>query len=325
MQRREFITLLCGAATWPLGARAQQPAIPVIGFLNAGSATQWAHLVAAFRRGLQEVGYAEGKNVLIEYRWADGQYDRLPTMADDLVRRRVTVIASGGGDPPALAAMGATKTIPIVFTSGGDPVKTGLVKSLNRPDGNVTGVSSFTLVTGSKRLGVLHELIHPVTVAVFSNPQNPSSHIEMEDLQSAAKIYNQRLLVLDVTNELDINSAFDTIGEQQAGGLVVPSGALFTSQREKIVKQAARVAVPTIYAQREFVDIGGLMSYGVSFPDVYRQLGVYAGRVLKGEKPADLPVLQPTKFEFIINLKTVKTLGLEFPPTLLATADEVIE
>jgi putative ABC transport system substrate-binding protein len=246
-------------------------------------------------------------------------------MAADLVRRRVTVIASGGGDPPALAAKGATTTIPIVFTSGGDPVKSGLVKSLNRPDGNVTGVGSFTLVTGSKRLGVLRELVHPVTVAVLADPANPSGHIEMEDLQRAAKIYNERLLVLNVTNELEINSAFDTLGEQQVGGLLVPSGALFTSQREKLVEQAARHAVPTIYAQREFVDVGGLMSYGVSFPDVYRQLGAYTGRVLKGEKPADLPVLQPTKFEFIINLKTANALGLEFPPTLLALADNVIE
>ena len=326
MRRREFITLVGGAAAaWPLTARAQQPAMPVIGFINAGSAAQWAHLVAAFRRGLQEVGYTEGQNVVIEYRWAEGQYDRLPTMAADLVRRRVTVIASGGGDPPALAAKGATTTIPIVFTSGGDPVKSGLVKSLNRPDGNVTGVGSFTLVTGSKRLGVLRELVHPVTVAVLADPANPSGHIEMEDLQSAAKIYNQRLLVLNVTNELEINSAFDTLGEQQVGGLLVPSGALFTSQREKLVEQAARHAVPTIYAQREFVDVGGLMSYGVSFPDVYRQLGAYTGRVLKGEKPADLPVLQPTKFEFIINLKTANALGLEFPPTLLALADNVIE
>ena len=326
MRRREFVTLLGGTVVvWSFAARAQQPAMPVIGFINAGSAPQWAHLVAAFRKGLQEVGFTEGQNAVIEYRWAEGKYDRLPTMAADLVRRGVTVIASGGGDLPALAAMEATKTIPIVFTSGGDPVKSGLVKSLNRPGGNITGVGSFTLVTGSKRLGVLHELMHPATVAVFSDPQNPSGHIEMEDLQSTAKIYNQRLLVLNITSAADINSAFDTIGEQHAGSLVVPSGALFTSQREKIVELAARHAIPTIFAQREFVDIGGLMSYGVSFPDVYRQLGVYTGRVLKGEKPTDLPVLQPTKFEFIINLKTVKALGLEFPPTLLATADEVIE
>jgi len=326
MRRREFIKVIgCAAAAWPRAASAQQLAMPVIGFINAGSAVQWAHLVAAFRKGLQEVGYTDGKNVLIEYRWAESHYDRLPEMAADLVRRRVAVIASGGGDAPALAAKEATATIPIVFTAGGDPVKSGLVKSLNRPDGNITGVGSFTLVTGSKRLGVLRELVRPVTVAALTDPRNPSSDIEMKDLQSAAKIYGQRLLVLTVTSETDINSAFDTMGEQRADGLVVPSGALFTSQREKIVEQAARHAVPTIYAQREFVDIGGLMSYGVSFPDVYRQLGVYTGRILKGEKPADLPVLQPTKFEFIINRKTAKVLGLEFPPTLLATADEVIE
>ena len=326
MKRREFITLLGGAAAaWPLAARSQQPTMPVIGFLNGGSAAQWAHLVVAYRRGLSETGYVEGRNVAIEFRWAEGQYDLLPAMAADLVRRRVTVIASGGGDPPALAAKGATTTIPIVFTSGGDPVKSGLVKSLNRPDGNVTGVGSFTLVTGSKRLGLLRELVRPVTVAVLTNPDNPSSHIEMEDLQSAAKIYDQRLLVLNATSEPDINSAFTTLQEQQAGGLLVQSNPLFTSQREKIVMLAAHHAVPTIYAQREFADIGGLMSYGVSFPDVYRQLGVYTGKILKGEKPANLPVLQPTKFEFIINLKTVKTLGLTIPSDVLAIADEVIE
>jgi putative ABC transport system substrate-binding protein len=326
MRRRKFIKLMSGGAVaWPLAARAQQTAKPVIGFINAGSAAQWAHLVAAFRKGLQEVGYTEGQNVVIEYRWAEGNYDRLPTMVADLVRRRVNVITSGGGTPAALAAKEATASIPIVFTSGGDPVKSGLVKSLNRPDGNITGVGSFALVTGSKRLGVLRELAHPITVAALTNPGNPSSDIEMQDLQIAAKIYGQRLLVLDAASEGDINTAFIALREQQADGLLVQSGSLFTSLREKIVEQAARRAVPTIYAQREFVDIGGLMSYGVSFPDVYRQLGIYTGRILKGEKPMDLPVLQPTKFEFIINRKTAKALGVEFPPTLLAIADEVIE
>ena len=325
MRRREFITLLGGAAAvWPLAARAQQPTMPVIGFLNAGTSKQWAHLAAAFRKGLQETGYTEGKDVAIEYRWAEDQLDRLPPMAAELASRRVTVIASGGGDSPALAAKTATTTIPIVFTTA-DPVGTGLVKSLSRPEGNVTGVASFTVVTATKRFGLLRELKRPDTVAVLTNPGNRTSRIEIEELQKAAAIHGERLLVLNATSELDINSAFSTLREQGAGGLLVQSGPLFTAQREKIVALAARYAVPTIYAQREFVDIGGLMSYGVSFLDIYRQVGIYTGRILKGDKPADLPVLQPTKFEFVINLKTAKALGLSIPSGVLAIADEAIE
>jgi putative ABC transport system substrate-binding protein len=326
MKRREFLSVLGGAAAgWPVVARAQHPAMPVIGFLNAGSAAQWAHLVAAFRRGLQEIGYTEGQNVAIEYRWAEGRYDRLSEMAADLVRRQVTVIACGGGDPPAIATKKLTTTIPITFTSGGDPVKSGLVQSLNRPGGNITGITSLVLATGSKRLGILRELVRPDTVAALTNPTNPASLIEIEDLQTAAKVYGQRLLALDAVHEQDIDTAFARIDEQKVGGLLVQSGALFTGQRTKIVTLAAHHAVPSIFAQREFANIGGLMSYGVSFPDIYRQLGVYTARIIKGEKPANLPVLQPTKFEFVVNLKTAKALGLEFHAQLLATANEVIE
>jgi len=325
MKRRSFITLLGGASAWPIAARAQQPVMPVIGFLNAGSATQWAHLVAAFRTGLQEAGYIEGQNVLIEYRWAEGQHDRLPELAADLVRRQVTVIASGGGNPPALAAKAATDTISIVFTSGSDPVESGLVKSLNRPERNITGVVSFVRVTGAKRLGLLRELVRPATVATLTNPRNPGGNAEVEDMRHAANIYGQRLLVLKATSEAEIDSAFTALLEQQAGGLLVQSDSSFVSWREKIVALAARHAVVAIYGQREFVSVGGLMSYGVSYSEVYRQLGIYTARVLKGATPADLPVLQPTKFEFVINLKAAKALGVKISDNLLSLADEVIE
>jgi putative ABC transport system substrate-binding protein len=326
MRRREFIKVIAGSAVtaWPLVARAQQPTMPVIGFLNAGTSIQWAHLAAAFREGLQETGYTEGKNVAIEYRWAEDQPDRLPPMAAELASRRVTVIASGGGDVSALAAKAATTTIPIVFTTG-DPIGSGIVKSLNRPEGNVTGVASFTVVTATKRFGLLRELKRLDTVAVLTNPGNRGSRIEIEELQKAAAVHGVRLLVFSATSELDINSAFSTLREQEAGGLLVQSGLLFTAQREKIVALAVRYAIPTIYAQREFVDIGGLMSYGVSFLDIYRQVGIYTGRILKGDKPADLPVLQPTKFEFVINLKTAKALGLGIPSGVMAIVDEAIE
>jgi putative ABC transport system substrate-binding protein len=324
VRRREFITFLGGAAsTWSLAARAQQ-AMPVVGFLNGGTSEQWAHLAAAFRRGLRETGYTEGQNVAIEYRWAEDQPDRLPPMAAELARRRVNVIACGGGDLPVLAAKKATTSIPIVFTTG-DPIGAGIVKSLNRPEGNVTGLASFTVVTGSKRLGLLRELRRVTAVAVLTNPKNPSGHREIEELQKAATANGERLIVLNASNELDLSSAFARLREQNADGLLVQAGLLFTAQREKIVALAADHAVPTIYPQREFVDVGGLMSYGVSFPEIYRQLGVYTGRILKGDKPADLPVLQPTKFEFVINLKTAKALGLGIPSGVMAIADEVIE
>jgi putative ABC transport system substrate-binding protein len=325
VKRREFITLLGGAATWPLAARAEQSAMPVIGFLNAGSAAQWVHLVAAFRTGLEEVGYIEGQNVLIEYRWAEGQHDRLPELAADLVQRQVTVIASGGGDPPALAAKAATNTIPIVFTSGSDPVESGFVKSLNRPDTNITGVVSFVRVTGAKRLGLLRELVQPAIVATLTNPKNPAGNAEVEDIRHAANTYGQRLLVLTATSESDIDVAFATLLKQKAGGLLVQSDSSFVSWREKIVALAARHAVVAMYGLREFVSVGGLMSYGVSYREVYRQLGIYTARVLKGAKPADLPVLQPTKFEFVINFKAAKVLGLTISDNLLTLADEVIE
>jgi putative ABC transport system substrate-binding protein len=324
LKRREFITLLGGSAAWPLAAQAQQRGMPVIGFLNAGSAAQWAHLVAAFRSGLQELGYTEGQNLVIEYRWAEGQHDRLAELAADLVRRQVTVIASGGGDPPALAAKAATNTIPVVFTSGSDPVQSRLVMSLNRPESNLTGVVSFVRVTGSKRLGLLREVVQPATVAALTNPKNPAGSAEVDDMRDAANIYRQRLLVLNASSEAEIDSVFADLLTQQAGGLLVQSDALFVSRREKIVALAARHSVATIYGLREFVSAGGLMSYGVSYPDVYRQLGIYAARVLKGAKPADLPVLQPTKFEFLINLRTAKALGINISENLLSLADEII-
>jgi len=323
--RRELITLVGGAVAWPVTGWAQQPAMPVIGFLNAGSALQWAHLVASFRTGLKETGYIEGQNVLIEYRWAEGQHNRLPELAADLVRRQVTVIASGGGIPPVLAAKAATNTIPIVFTSGSDPVASGLVTSLNRPESNITGVVSFVRVTGSKRLSLLRELVQPATVATLTNPGNPGGDAEVDDMQHAANIYGQRLLVLKATSETDIDAAFTALLEQRAGGLLVQSDSSFVNWREKIVALAARHAVVAIYGQREFVDVGGLMSYGVSYPEIYRQLGVYTARVLKGEKPADLPVLQPTKFEFVLNLKAAKVLGVKISDNLLSLFDEVVE
>jgi putative tryptophan/tyrosine transport system substrate-binding protein len=325
MRRRDFITLLGGAATaWPIAAKAQQPAMPVIGFLNGGSASRWAHLVAAYRKGLNEAGYAD-QNVSIEYRWAEGQYDRLPTLMADLVQRRVTVICAGGGEPAALAAKAATSTIPIVFTVDGDPVKSGLVPNLNRPGGNVTGQMSFAGALGSKRLGLLLELVRTNLVALLVNPNFPASSSELTVVKAAAEVRGQQLLVLSASTEREIDTAFDTIRQQQAGALFLGADVFFASRRDLIVGLASRYAMPSIYVQREFAEAGGLASYGISFPDQYRQLGTYTGRILKGEKPADLPVLQPTKFELVINLKTAKALGLDVPLHIQQLADEVIE
>ena len=323
MQRREFITLLRGAAAWPLTARAQQPPMPVIGFLNGGSAAKWAHLVAAYRKGLNETGYADGQNVAIEYRWVEGQWDRLPAMAADLVRRHVTVIASGGGT--ALAAKAATATIPIVFTAGDDPVKSGIVSSLNRPEGNVTGVSSFVTPIASKRLDLLRQVAPSALIGVLANQNNPGSRSDLAEVERAAQVQAQQLLVLNASSERDIETAFATLVDRRAGALLVCNDSFFTASREQIVALAARHAVPTIYIQREYAEIGGLISYGIDFREVYRQLGIYTGRILKGAKPAELPILLPTKFELLINLKTAKTLGLTVPITLLALVDEVIE
>jgi len=327
MRRREFITLLGGAAvTWPVAARAQQPTRPVVGYLHSATSDTAAHFVVAFRNGLKESGYVEGQNVTVEYRFAEGQYDRLAALAADLVQRKVAVIVASGGDPPALAAKAASATIPIVFISSSDPVKLGLVASLNRPGGNATGVNVFTSMMAAKRLELLRELVpQDAVLAALVNPGSPSAVTQSEDLQEAARVSKQKLIVLSASTESDIDLAFATLVQQRAAALLVDTDAFFLNRRNQFSALAAHHRIPTIYAQREFVVAGGLMSYGVSLADMNRQLGVYAGRVLKGEKPADLPVQQPTKFEFVVNLITAKVLGLEIPAKLLVLANEVIE
>jgi putative tryptophan/tyrosine transport system substrate-binding protein len=326
MKRREVITLLGGAAAaWPIAARAQKPTMPIVGYLDGGMASANAFMVTALHRGLGEVGYAEGHNVRIEYRWAEGQQDRLPALAADLVQRRVAVIAAGP-TAAALAAKAATTTIPIVFQTGRDPVADGLVASFNRPGGTITGVSQLAVDLGAKRLDLLHKLVpNAGLIAVFAFPQSLVSREQVADLQQAAHTLGVPLLVLNIGDDRDLEPAFASLIEQRAGALIVSAAAFFFSRRDRLVSLAARHAVPTIYQSREFMSAGGLMSYGGDFSGVYRQIGVYVGRILKGEKPADLPVVQPNKFELVINLKTAKALGLQIPDKLLALADEVIE
>ena len=326
MNRREFIAGLGSAAAWSVVARAQQPAVPVIGFLNAGSPAERTNLMAAFRQALGEAGYVEGRNVSIEYRWAENQYNRLPALVADLIRRQVTVIATPGSTPAALAAKMATTTIPIVFSSGSDPVRLGLVANLGRPGGNVTGMSFLTNQLVTKQFDLVRELARarPV-IGLLVNPNFPDTEGLMKDAQTAAAALGQKLVVVKASTESDLDLAFTILGQQQIGAVLVPAEPFLFSRREQVVALAARHAVPAIYSLREFVDAGGLMCYGASNVEGWRQVGVYTGRILKGEKPADLPVQQSTKVELIVNLKTAKALGLTIPETLLATADEVIQ
>jgi putative tryptophan/tyrosine transport system substrate-binding protein len=327
MRRRDFIKVIGGTAVaWPRAASAQQ-AMPVIGFLNSGVPDMYVYQLAALRRGLEEVGFVEGQNVTIEYRWAEGQYERLPALAAELVGRQVSVIVATGGTPSGLAAKAATITIPIVFTVGGDPIKLGLVASYNRPGGNATGVNVWaTSSLEGKRLGLLRELVPAaVVIAVLLDPSSPDFETELKDVQATARAIGQTIYILNASGEHEIDTAFATIVQQRIGGLLLGDSATFTNWRGQLIALAARYSVPTIYFSRTFTVAGGLMSYGPNFADAYRQAGVYAGKILKGAMPADLPVVQSSKFELVLNLKSAKAIGLTFPLSLLGRADEVIE
>jgi putative ABC transport system substrate-binding protein len=326
MRRRDVIGLLGGAASWPLAARAQQPAMRVIGFLNAGSPTAFSELAAAFRQGLGEAGYVEGQNVLIEYRWAEGHYDRLPALAADLVDRRVAVIASTGGPAVVEAAAAATTTVPIVFLGSDVALKTGVITSLNRPSGNVTGVAMSSSALLSKCLQFLGELVpKDAAIGVLVNPNTSETPENKEVMQAAARQIGRQIFILTAGKEEEINTAFATLAERRAGGLVVQGDIFYTNRRDAFVALAARHAIPAIYMWSEFTAAGGLISYGNRLAEGYRLVGAYTGRILHGARPADLPVMQPTRYRLTINLKTAKTLGLTIPPSLLILADEVIE
>jgi putative ABC transport system substrate-binding protein len=327
MRRRDFIKVIAGSATsWPLAALAQQPALPAVGFLGTTTADDFADRIAAFREGLKEVGYVEGRNVVVEYRWPEGNYDRLAMLAADLVHRRVAVIAAVGGDPSPVAAKAATSTIPIVFSIGGDPVKLGLVANLNRPGGNITGVSFLFSELGAKRLGLLHELLPKASaIGMLVNPTFADAETYISDTKEAALPLGLQIHAVKASTADDFDTAFAALAQQKTEALLLANDAFFLSERRKLIALAARYAIPAVYFFREFVVDGGLMSYSTSLTQAYRQVGIYTGKILNGAKPADLPIVLPTKFEFAINLKTAKTLGLTFPPGLLAIADEVIE
>jgi putative ABC transport system substrate-binding protein len=326
IRRRELIAVVGGAAAWPLTARAQQAAMPVIGFLHPASPEAYAKFAAAFRKGLGEAGYVDGRNVVIEYRWAHGESDRLPELAADLVSRRVAAIVTPGSVAAALAAKAATTAIPIVFMFGADPIQAGVVSRFNRPGGNMTGVVSMNNGLGAKQLGLLHELLRGAAqFALLVNPRNPTSESIIADVQTAASTVATRLQIHTATTNRDLNPAFAAVARDRPDGLLIGPDPLFTNRLVQLATLSARHAMPTIYALREFAEAGGLMSYGSDFTDLFRQTGSYTGRVLNGEKPAEMPILQPTKFEFVINLQTAAAIGLEVPAQLLARADEVIE
>jgi putative ABC transport system substrate-binding protein len=326
VNRRAFILALGGAAAWPLAARAQQTAMPVIGFLNGGSPAAFSELAATFRQGLEEAGYVEGRNVLTAYRWAEGRFDRLPALAADLVNRRVAVIASTGGNAVVEAAAAATTTVPIVFLGSDVALKTGVIATLNRPSGNVTGVVMSTSALLSKCLQFLGELVpKDVTIGVLVNPNSPTTIEDKEDIQTAARQIGRQIFILTADKEAEIDTAFATLAERHAGGLVVQGDILYTNRRDRFIALAERYAIPAIYMWSEFTAAGGLIAYGNSLAEGYRQVGTYTGRILHGAKPADLPAMQPTRFRLTINLKTAKTLGLTIPASLLILADEVIE
>ncbi len=325
MRRRDLITLLGGAAAWPFDAHAQQLPQPVIGYLSGGTSKDFARLTAAFRHGLNDSGYVEGRNVAIEYRWAEGQYDRLPALAADLVRRQISLMAATT-TPAALAAKGATSTIPIVFSIGADPIAIGLVERLDRPGGNITGVNNYLSNIGAKRLELLRELVpNTDVIGMLVNPNFPDAESQSKDVKEAARVLGQQVHVINASSEGDLETAFTTLVQLRAGGLLVTVDPFLNSHRDQLVALAARHKIPTMYFEREFVLAGGLVSYAPNLADGYRQAGVYAGRILKGEKVVDLPVLQPTKFELVINRKTAKAMRFEIPSKLLALADDVIE